>query len=359
MKRRYILIICIAVFCVVLGTVAAKMIASYRAVPATAPVESEVQDVYDKIVISAAGDCTIGSDPRFPEYGSFHAQFAAQNGNFSYFFSGVAPVFSEDTLTFVNFEGTLTDATVAAEKAYTFRGPAAYANILKEGSVEVVSLSNNHSYDFHEKGFTDTKKALDEVGIGYAYKQKLALFAVENGKVRAVKEAETEITIGFCAFTFWYDDAENRKALQDAIIELKEKGADLVFVSCHWGIEGENMPNETQKALGRYAIDCGADAVLGHHPHVIQGIETYKGKEIVYSMGNFCFGGNHNPRDKDAFIYVLTYETKNGALTGEWESRIIPCSISSSEDKNDYRPRILSGEAATRVYDRVKAYSKF
>ena len=340
MRRRTIVFISAAALCAALGVCAAFLAVPKKTVPA---VSTAVPDVTDTITISVAGDCTIGSDPRFSYTGSFHEM--AEEKGYDYFFSGVRDVFANDTMTFVNFEGTLTAAETAAEKAYTFRGPASYTEILKKGSVEAVSLANNHSYDFLEKGFSDTKKALSDASIPYAYNKEKILFEADGVK------------IGVFAYAIWYDDKDVRQNIKTAVENLRKDGADLVFASFHWGIEGENVPNDTQITLGRYAIDCGADGVWGHHPHVLQGVETYKEKEIVYSLGNFCFGGNHNPRDKDAMIYQMTFKTKNGELTGEWESRILPVSISSAAERNDYRPSVLSGEEEKRVRARIDTYT--
>ncbi len=332
-----------------------------KAVPAVAVATPVPTPQKSEIILTAAGDCTLGSDPRFAYGGSFHARFREEGENHAYFFENVAPIFRADTLSFVNFEGTLTDAENRAEKAYTFKGPAHYAKILTEGDIEVVSLSNNHTYDFHEKGFEDTKAALEAEKIGYTYSEKTVLFSAKPGEEAVLltenaEKGENETYIGIAAFTVWYDGADVRANIKNAIEALREAGADLVFVSCHWGLEGENYPYEVQKNVGRYAIDAGADGVWGHHPHVIQGIEEYKGKEIVYSMGNFCFGGNHNPADKDCFIYRMTFETVDGVLTGQWESEIIPCRISSQNGLNDYKPTPAEGAEKERILRRMETY---
>ncbi len=359
MNRKTVAIIIAAVIlCAALGILLANCVRREPGAPAAVVLPAGPKK--GTIILSAAGDCTLGSDPRFAYGGSFHARFAAEGENHAYFFENVAPIFREDTISFVNFEGTLTEETSRADKAYTFKGPAHYAKILTEGDIEVVSLANNHTYDFHEKGFADTKEALEAENIAYAFQNQTALFSVKDGEAVRVAEnaekTETEVYIGYAAFSIWYDDAQVRASIKNAISELREKGADLVLVSCHWGLEGEHYPYEVQKNIGRYCIDMGADAVLGHHPHVIQGIETYKGKEIVYSMGNFCFGGNHNPSDKDCFIYQLSFETEDGRLTGNWESRVIPCRISSVKTTNDYKPTPLEGADAERLLERMETY---
>ena len=107
-----------------------------------------------------------------------------------------------------------------------------------------------------------------------------------------------------------------------------------------------------QENIARYAIDNGADLVLGHHPHVLQGIENYKGKYIVYSLGNFVFGGNKNPSDKDTMIFRETFTFQEGKLM-DTKYEIIPCSLSSRTDLNDYQPTLLEGEEKTRVLKKV------
>lgn len=360
MKKKIALRITLGLVFALFGVWVASMVQRERVAPAVSVSTPVPTPSIEKIVISCAGDCTLGSDPKFSYAGSFHARYKEEGENPAYFFENVAPIFREDALTFVNFEGTLTDAEKRAEKTYTFKGPAAYAKILTEGSVEAVSLSNNHTYDFLEVGFQDTKKALDDANIAYAYNEKPLLLSVRPGEKAKEAEGEKrdgEIYIGIAAFSVWYDGADVRQNIKNAISSLREKGADLVFVSCHWGLEGEHYPYEVQKAVGRYAIDMGADGVWGHHPHVVQGIETYKGKEIVYSMGNFCFGGNHNPSDKDAFIYQMEFETVDGTLTENWESRVIPCRISSVTGYNDYKPTPLEGEEKERVLEKIRTYS--
>lgn len=100
--------------------------------------------------------------------------------------------------------------------------------------------------------------------------------------------------------------------MKNGISRAKKNNAEIIIVSFHWGTERKYYPNSKQKSLGHYAINCGASLVLGHHPHVLQGIEQYKGRYIVYSLGNFCFGGNSNPKDKDTMIFQQTFTLKNG-----------------------------------------------
>ena len=157
-----------------------------------------------------------------------------------------------------------------------------------------------------------------------------------------------------------YELADGMGCEDEMIANIKaveDLGAQIVFVSFHWGLERENYPTENQVNLAHSAIDNGADLVLGHHPHVLEGIEVYKGKNIVYSLGNFCFGGNSNPSDKDTMIFQQTFTVENGELKEDNVTNIIPCSISSESGYNNYQPTPLEGDEAERVKGRIEEYS--
>ncbi len=131
----------------------------------------------------------------------------------------------------------------------------------------------------------------------------------------------------------------------------------MIIVNFHWGIEKEYVPNDTQKTLAHLAIDEGADLVIGHHPHVLQGIERYKGKYIAYSLGNFSFGGNSNPSDKDTMIFQQTFTVADGKAETNDDINIIPCSLSSASGYNDYCPTPLEGSEKERVLEKLQEYS--
>lgn len=292
------------------------------------------------ITISAAGDCTLGVDSR---YNSAFNQYYKRHGA-AYFLKKVKPVFSKDDLTIVNFEGTLTSGGTRANKAFTFRGPDKYVNILKKGSVEVVNLANNHSMDFGTSAFANTKKVLKSNGIPFSYQSTIAY-----KKVKGVKVA----FLGFNQL-----NGVTKKAVKNGIAKAKKAKAEIIIVSFHWGIERDYYPNSQQKTLGRYAISCGASLVLGHHPHVLQGIEKYKGRYIVYSLGNFCFGGNTNPRDKDTMIFQQTFTVKDGALAKGGRAKVIPCSLSGKSSTNDFQPRVLKGGGKKALIGKINRLSR-
>lgn len=304
--------------------------------PSPIPVEEET-----RIVISFAGDCTLGTDPSFRASTSFPARLRQQNGDYSYFFKGVRSVFSADDLTLVNLETTLTTATRMAAKKFRFKGDPSYVKILQEGGIEMVNIANNHIHDFLEQGYRDTLKVLQEGKILYGGEGNTALATVKGIRVMSL------------GYTGW--DLSQKKRIREDL-EKARKAAELVVVSFHWGEERVHSPNSIQKELGRFCIDQGADIVVGHHPHVLQGVEQYKGRFIVYSLGNFCFGGNSNPRDKDTMIFQGVFCLR-GKEIKEREGQILPCSISSIANANNYQPILLEGKEAERVENRIYKYS--
>ena len=140
------------------------------------------------------------------------------------------------------------------------------------------------------------------------------------------------------------------------IQSLQEQGAQIIIASFHWGIERANIPNEIQVDLAHSAIDHGADLVLGHHPHVLQGIETYKGKNIVYSLANFCFGGNSSPSDMDSMIFQQTFTLEDGELIEDNVTNVIPVKVSSSWEQgiNDYQPVPVEGDTGEAIINGTK-----
>ena len=149
--------------------------------------------------------------------------------------------------------------------------------IYSSSSVEAVNTANNHSHDYGEQSFQDTMDALDAQGIVHFGYDETAVMDIKGVKVGLVGIYEL------------YDHLEREQQLKDNIAKVKEDGAELIIVIFHWGNEKETVPDSNQTTLGHLAIDLGADLVCGHHPHVLQGIEEYKGKNIVYSLGTFSY----------------------------------------------------------------------
>lgn len=295
------------------------------------------------VTVSAVGDCTLGTDESFNTSTNFNA-YEAMNGT-SYFFQNVRSILEADDATFANFEGTLTTETARESKEYAFKGDPSYTQILTDGSIDVVTLANNHSSDYGAKSLTDTEEALDAAGIDYCIGDKIAVKEV-NG-----------IPTAFIGIYVLNDGMAREEQVKQTIAAAKQQGAKLVIVAFHWGTEKATEPDETQKSLAHTAIDCGADLVVGHHPHVLQAIEYYKGKYIAYSLGNFCFGGNSAPSDMDTMIFQQTFTIEKGEVQADAAATVVPCSISSTAGYNNYQPTPTEGDASTSVIDRLNTMS--
>lgn len=299
------------------------------------------------LTLSVVGDCTLGTDETFDYDTSLNAYY--ENYGADYFLQNVKDIFSTDDLTIANFEGTLTDSDEREDKTFAFKAPASYASILTGGSVEAVNTANNHSHDYGEQSFNDTLAALDDAGIVH--------FGYDETAVMDVKG----IKVGLVGIYELYDHLEREQQLKDNIAKVKADGAQLIVVIFHWGNETETVPDSNQTTLGRIAIDEGADLVCGHHPHVLQGIETYKGRNIVYSLGNFCFGGNSSPSDMDTMIYQQTFTIDADGVKKDNVTNIIPCSISSAayDGYNNYQPTPAEDDEATRILGKINERSSW
>ena len=297
------------------------------------------------LTLSVVGDCTLGTDENFDYDTSLNAYY--ENYGADYFMTNVKSIFSADDLTIANFEGTLTDSEEREDKQFAFKAPASYAGILTAGSIESVNTANNHSHDYGEQSYEDTLKALDAENIIHFGYDETAVTEIKGVKIGLVGIYELKDHLG------------REEQLKQNIAKVKKEGAQLIVVIFHWGNEKEEVPDENQKTLGHLAIDEGADLVCGHHPHVLQGIEEYKGKNIVYSLGNFCFGGNAYPSDMDTMIFQQTFTIDQNGVKDDNVTNIIPCSISSDYDYNNYQPTPAEGEEASRIIQKIQERSSW
>lgn len=303
------------------------------------------------LTLSAVGDCTLGGDFGHASEERFDQMLRGADGepDYTYNMRNVAEIFAADDVTIANLEVVLTDSTSYKKKdasvAFYMRGKPEYVEILTSSSIEVVNVANNHAKDFGTGGLEDTLRVLDEAGVAYC--------GFGNRSVLEIKG----VRVGFVGVYSWSNNEDTIKA---AIRDLREdKQCDLVIASCHWGEERDYTPTSGQKKMARWMVEGGADLVLGHHSHVVNGIEVMDGVNVVYSLGNFCFGGNTNPADKDTFIYqhTFTLDPETHEILSS-EGTVIPCSISSVSDTNDYQPTPLSGAEAERVLEKIASYSE-
>lgn len=293
------------------------------------------------ITLTIAGDCLLASDFGNVTKGSF-AQKALEH-DWTWFLSDAARYFETDDFTIVNLENVLTDDNSLKPrykgegKAYWYKAPTENTNILTEASVEVVDLANNHTRDYGDKGAKDTIAACENAGLLW------------GNNDHTVYLKKNDFTIALICHGLWSEGQANDivRRIHDA-----EQESDFQIVYYHGGTERVHQPEAWRVRASRRLVDEGADLVIGNHPHVLQPRETYNGAEILYSMGNFCFGGDRRPENRTMLYRFTVYVDKNDKIATS--SEIIPyyCYTGST---NNWRPEeIQNVEERQRVLDFVE-----
>ena len=269
----------------------------------------------ERFTISLVGDCTLAGN-----------RFQSLCGDdMGYPFENVREYFENDDATIANLECNFSDALLSSGSLFHFKAPTENADMLVSGGIDFVTTANNHIMDYGQRGLDDTLSALDERGIAYGVDGQSVVFTTKSG-------LKLGIYCGYGGFMI------SETQVKEAIDKLKADGAEYIICALHWGVEGAYRPNAYQKNLAHAAIDAGADLVYGSHPHVLQPAEEYGGGLILYSLGNFSFGGNSFPRDYDSVIVQLTLcRNADGDVSLE-ACDYIPCSMSGSNENNDFRP---------------------
>ena len=299
--------------------------------------EWEVEEWPRRFTITVGGDTTLGSTDDLRKRPDSFENVAAEKG-YGWFFSGLEPIFASDDMTLVNFEGTLTEETQKKEKKFNFKGPAEYTDILTLGSVEAVNIANNHTLDYGKTGKEDTIVNLENAGI-----------TVSGGGVLGIYEKDG-IKVGMTGYCFPYKNG--KKDISADVKALREEGCQIVIASFHWGSEYRDDFTGEQRSIGRAALKAGADIVVGHHPHVIQGIEHYDDSYILYSLGNLVFGGNVDPKDRDSYVARLTFNVYEDHADAP-EVTLIPIRLTEKADGTDYRPVPAEGDDVERIVNRI------
>lgn len=287
--------------------------------------------------ITVGGDTTLGSTDDLRKRDDCFENVAEEKG-YGWFFSGLYDLFASDDMTLVNFEGTLTEETEKKDKKFNFKGPAEYTDILTLGSIEAVTIANNHTLDYGETGRDDTIANLENAGL-----------TVSGNGILGVYESRG-VKVGMTGYCFPYKDG--KKDISRDVKALREMGCQIVIASFHWGSEYREDFTGEQRAIGRAAIKAGADIVVGHHPHIVQGIESYDDTYILYSLGNLVFGGNVDPDDRDACAVRMTFTVYEDRCFPP-EIAIVPLRLTELEDGTDYRPVIAEGEEGERIVNRI------
>ena len=293
------------------------------------------------VTITAVGDCTLGGDTNGTGGDKRFASYVQKYG-YDYFLDNVRHIFESDDLTIVNLEGPLTTSRhKSSRQTFNFIGPPEYVNILSGSSVEIANVANNHALDFGKEGLAETKKVLENAGIGVS-----GFTAAHFTEVNGVKVG----SIGFTEIDFEPEDIVKA-------VKIARKQCDLLLVSMHWGNElTYSMPNRV-KRLGHQIIDAGADLVIGTHSHCYGEIEKYKGKYVIYSLGNFCFGGNKNPTEKFCTIFQQTFKMDENGRIVDGGINIIPAAVTSNTEYNNYQPTVLTGQYGKTVLAEIAKLS--
>ena len=290
--------------------------------------------------ISVIGDETLTSHQNLSDQSEFSYN-GRMNGDYSYPFKNTAQYFLNDEYTVSNLECTLADQQMYSDQTFYFRAPTANAQILTEGGVDFVTTANNHSLDFGQAGLLATYAALEE----YGKEDESQIITTPHGLKLGI----------YCA----YNSFQPSRDKACAAIQMMRPDADYIICCFHWGQELHYQPNADQIDLARACIDAGADLIFGCHSHCLQPIEEYNGGIILYSMGEFSFGGSTSPTDRDTAIFQVTLKRDlDGSISVDgW--RVIPCCVSSRpvyegytlDAYNDYCPTPY--EEGSEDYERV------
>ena len=301
--------------------------------------EDEPDGTFD-IVMHFTGDVLIAENLDANRAGGFNEYVNRESAD--YFLKNAAPYFLNDDFTVVNLENVLSDRPLSpaakTPPAYWFKSRTANTEILTVSGVECVSIANNHTRDYGLEGFSDTAAALENAGIEYGTEEKTVYFEKNGFKIALI-----------CS-CMWNRDWANR--IIKRVIEA-EGQSDFQIVFFHGGKEAEHTPEPWKIDACHALIDNGAEIVVGAHPHVLQRTESYNGGKIIYSLGNFCFGGNRFPENRTA-MYRLTITVNSDNNSFSHNSAIIPFYVYSGS-ANNYQPDVIrDADEAQKVLEYMK-----
>lgn len=321
--------------------------------PAPAAEKEKTPDGGTEIVVTFGGDCTLGSEDQFWQDETSFIRHIERYGK-SYPFEKLYPLFSADDVTLLNLEGTFHESTLGKRvKTYCFRAPKSYAEILTLSSVEAVTLGNNHSEDYGKPGFDSTVEALDAVGMPWfvncAFANKPWVYE-KNG-----------VRVGFVGFYIGYWKS-NLAQIKASLQTLRDMGCAAIVGVMHGGVEYSQKHDSMQTRMAETCLDMGATLVIGHHPHVLQGVERREHATIVYSLGNLAFGGNKRVKamaDTGLIVSARFLFDKKGVYTGH-QLTLHPIHPSSTGTMvNNFRPILAEGAEAVRAMDIIQADTAF
>ena len=302
----------------------------------------------EEITLTLGGDCVLGTREEWKQDADTFDTCIARNG-LAYPFAQLLPVFEKDDMTLINLECVLQadNAGHDSRKQHTFRGDPDYAAMLPLASVEQVNIANNHTIDYRTAGMKSTKAALTAAGVPYSGNKELYVWEIDGHK----------IGFGGCRETTFL---ASKPTVYRDIQKLKKLGCDVIIYSCHWGKEYSPTHNKTQERMAQYAVNSGADIVVGTHPHVVQGVETRKSKDgthsalVLYSLGNLVFGGTHDMQTFDAMLARLTLRFADDGTYLGVGLELLPVLTSGDAPRNNFQPVLAQGDDAARILGLVQ-----
>ena len=311
------------------------------------------------LLFTFTGDCTLGSEEKTKnEPTSFHSVLEREGAD--WFFSAFREMFEQDDCTVINLEGVLSDSARNENtgKTYRFRGPTSFVSVMTGSSVEAACLANNHTEDYGEQGLNSTVRTLEKSGIGWFRGADVYFFEKEGIRV-AMMALDSRMY-------------HNRSVSLTRLLRgLKDQGeVQAAVVLYHNGVEYDPRHDVESTKMAEKFITAGADLVIMHHPHVLQGVDIIGNRTVCYSLGNFVFGGNAKIRtvkDKSGrmvtALYCMAVQAElifsdEGVYQGQRVS-LIPAKISSDPVNNDYRPVPLTGEEAETAMEAVQYDTAF
>ncbi len=300
------------------------------------------------VVIFLAGDMMIGNriTPVVDRFGVLYP------------FKNVINLIKESDISFCNLEAPFFNSNEPPkfEKEYSFKVSDKYIGLLTEPGIDIVSLANNHIMDFGGEGLISTIEVLDKNGIYHCGAGK----NIEEANKTAIIEKKG-IKIAFLAYSmtfpkeFYAGKDSPGTAYPDLLqfrksIKKANSIADFIIISMHWSAEGERFPKQYQKFFAHFAVDCGADMIIGHHPHVIQGIEVYKDGLIFYSLGNFIFGSYGEMAREGIIVKTEIYEKKIK------NAQVIPINVNNTIV--NFQPKIFKDKKLEEIIYEINNISK-
>ena len=304
------------------------------------------------ITLTVTGDALLGNNDPVNKTDYDFQRYIEKYG-YAYPFLKLQNLFSHDDVTLINLECVFNDDQPKQTSRYSFRGPTGNTGILKESSIEVVNLANNHSGDYGKAGFASTIEALEGASVQYCG-------STGYGNYTCIWEKDG-IKIGFVGvIPLYYKD--HAKEVKRCFNTLKEAGCQVIVASLHAGMEYRPTHGSLQEKYGNILRSLGANIIIGNHPHVPQGVSVKNGVTFLYSLGNASFGGNTGVDETvhclQSFVaqFALTFE--DGVYVGH-QLTIWPIHISGVSPENNYQPVLVSGAEAEVVMKRIQKDSRF